>query len=470
MLAARNEREARAKAREQFGAPVELRQDQDVLDTWFSSALWPFSTLGWPAPTEDLRLYYPTSVLETGYDILFFWVARMIMMGLAMTGDVPFRCVYLHGLIRDARGRKMTKSLGNVVDPLAVMQQYGTDALRLALLTGAPAGGDQRLTSERLEGTRNFANKLWNLGRFVITSMSQGYEQSAVEDFEADWDRLELGDRWILSRLHRTIGECDAEMGAWRFNEVGRRLSGFVWSELADWYVEVVKVRLRGDGAASADARRVLGYVFERCLRLLHPFMPFVTEALWQELVNGSYRSGEGSRALIVSHWPEAGRIDDSAERNFGLVREIIRGVRNLRAEYAVAPGRRIQAIVGAGEQAGVLAEQAAIISSLARVDPAGLRISADENPPSEACANLVIGQVTVYVPLAGMLDLERERGRLGAELDEVRASIQRIESVLANPDFVQRAPPPVVRREHDRLVAAREQAGRLEQRLRELV
>jgi valyl-tRNA synthetase len=277
---------------------AKLRQDPDVLDTWFSSGFWPHSTLGWPEDTEDLRYFYPTSVLETAYDILFFWVARMIMMSLYNTGEAPFRTVYLHGLIRDHEGRKMTKSLGNVVDPIEVLQRYGTDALRFVLATGGAPGNDMRISDERLEGGRNFANKLWNAARFVISSLGD-----AVVDVPplAQREAMPLEDRWIMSRLHRTAAEVEKLLGDFQVGEAGRRLHDFFWGELCDWYIEMAKVRLKADDRSPLP---VLAQVLDASLRLLHPFMPFVTEEVWQHL--RPHLPSPEAEALIVAPWPLA--------------------------------------------------------------------------------------------------------------------------------------------------------------------
>jgi valyl-tRNA synthetase len=300
-FAAHGESDALAQAREHYGEDAALEQDEDVLDTWFSSALWPFSTLGWPEETQDLRHYYPTSILETGYDILFFWVARMIFMGLEMTGRVPFHTVYLHGLVRDADGRKMSKSLGNALDPLGLIDTYGCDALRFTMVTGSTPGVDMKLTDERLEGSRNFGNKLWNVGRFILGNLDDDFQQVPLGELEAQWDELSLPDRWILSRCNRLTAKVTRLFDAHQYGEAGRQLYDFLWSEMADWYVEASKVRLYGDDAAAAEtARQILVGVFKRSLTLLHPVMPFVTEALWQNMPRGA----DAAPALTGSRRP----------------------------------------------------------------------------------------------------------------------------------------------------------------------
>jgi len=466
-FAARDDRHAAEQAREHYGNEVELRRDEDVLDTWFSSALWPFSVLGWPEDTDDYRRYYPTSMLETGYDILFFWVARMIFMGLEMTGEVPFSEVYLHGLVRAADGRKMSKSLGNAMDPLDLIETYGCDALRFTMVTGSTPGVDMKLTDERLEGSRNFANKLWNVGRFILSNLPDDFEPVPISQIESRWDELSLADRWILSRHNRVAAKVTRLFDSHQYGEAGRQLYDFMWSELADWYVEASKVRLYGQDEAAADnARQVLFAVFERSLTLLHPFMPFVTEALWENLP----KLADAAPALIVSRWPAPGRSDDAVEASFGLLRDLVRGIRNARAEYDVEPGKRIEAIINGGDQSAMLARQAGLLSALARLDLDALTIDERAEAPSEAHATIVGGDgVEVYLPLAGMVDLDRERARLTAELEAAQSEVARLEKVLSNEQFVAKAPPQVVQRERDKLAETAARVSTLQERLDQL-
>lgn len=435
-----------------------IRQDEDVLDTWFSSGLWPFSTLGWPDDTEDLRNFYPTTVNETGYDILFFWTARMIMQGLEMTGDVPFRTVYLHGLIRAEDGQKMSKSKGNVVDPLDVMDHYGADALRFTLLTGSTPGNDMKLSTTRLEASRNFANKVWNAARFVLSHASGIAPVRNIRSAD-----LTLPDRWILSRQHRLTEEVTRLINDWQFGEAGRRIYEFLWGEYCDWYIEISKISLYGKNeAAKALTCQVLVYVLERTLRLLHPFMPFITEELWQHLPH------EGE-ALIIAPWPEAGPLDEVAEEEMGLVTEIIRAIRNARAEYDVPPGRRITAIIVAGERKPLLEAQKEVLISLARLDEDGLTIADSlAEKPTRALA-LVIGGVEIYLPLAGMVDLEAEQARLRSELESTVQEVERVTKLLDNPNFVSKAPGQIIERERAKLAQYQEQEVKLRARLQAL-
>ena len=428
-----------------------LRQDEDVLDTWFSSGLWPFSTLGWPEQTEDLKYFYPTSVLETGYDIIFFWVARMIMFGLAFTGEVPFHTVYFHGLLRDEKGEKMSKSKGNVRNPLDVIEKYGTDALRYALLAGATPGNDMKLSEEKLEGARNFGNKVWNAARYTLSTGPQPLKAGEVE-------QLTVADRWILSRLNRTIADVDRLFASWEFSEAGRLLYEFIWSEWCDWYIEIAKIQLRGTSEERQDTTRwVLYHLLETSLKLLHPFMPYVTEAIWDHLPN------RGS-LLIVARWPEAGPTDSAAEEAIERIIGITRAIRNVRAEFKVDVGRRIPATVVAGPYRNDLDEQRAIVETLARVEPYDI-VEALAEPPKKA-VHLLVSGTTVYLPLAGMVDVEAERTRAATELGRLRAQIESLDGRLSQPSFLGKAPPEVVQKERDRREALAEQVTKLEERL----
>jgi valyl-tRNA synthetase len=445
-----------------------IRQDPDILDTWFSSALWPFSTLGWPDDTEDLRYFYPTTVLETGYDILFFWVARMVMMGLECAGDIPFDYVYLHGMVRDEWGQKMSRSKGNTIDPLEVIDEYGSDALRFTLLTGSTPGNDVNLSLTRVEANRNFANKMWNATRFVISALaSRRPGDQAFQPFDAETlrrhDALTLPDRWILSRHNRLISNVTRLMEDWQFGEAGRQIYDFLWGEYCDWFLEISKIRLYGEDEGAKDTvRQVLIHVLDRTLRLLHPFMPFVTEEIWQQLPH------EGE-ALIVAPWPEAGLTDEAAEAEMALIMEIVRAIRNARAEYKVEPGRRIEAIIVAGEEYELLSGQRDILIATARLDAVKLHIArTSETKPAQALA-LVVGGVEVYLYLAGMVDLAKERQRFTAEIEEVTKGIARSEKLLANEDFLAKAPAQVVQREWDKLADYHQRQAKLQERLQSL-
>jgi valyl-tRNA synthetase len=444
-----------------------LEQDPDVLDTWFSSWLWPFSTLGWPDDTADLRTYYPTSVLETGYDIIFFWVARMIMAGIHFLGVVPFHTVYLHGLVRDEQGRKMSKSLGNVVDPIELMDQYGTDALRFTLATSSTPGNDMKLVPERIVGNRNFANKLWNASRFVI-GQTEGIG-GGIPAFE-ELKPHSLADRWIVSRAERLTAEVTRLLDQFQFGEAGRQIFDFIWSEYCDWYLEIAKVQL-GDARARERTAGILRAVLDRSLRLLHPFMPFVTEGVWQHLYADTPAEQRPAPALIVAPWPAAAVAgparDEAAEGDFALLQEIVTRIRDARKEAGVEPAKRVQAIFVAGARAPMLKQQAALIEQLARTEAPRIERKLAAKP-DQAMA-LVAGGVEVYLPLAGLLDLAKERARIDGAIADARSLIERSEAKLANEQFVARARPDVVQKERDALAAARETLTKLEARRREV-
>ncbi|MCZ7573379.1 MAG: valine--tRNA ligase [Ardenticatenaceae bacterium] len=468
-IVARSEEEAHQKARERYGNDLHLEQDSDVLDTWFSSGLWPFSTLGWPDETEDLRYFYPTTVMETGYDILFFWVARMIMMGLEMTGEVPFYTVYLHGLVRDAEGRKMSKTLGNVIDPLEVIEEYGTDALRFTLVTGTTPGQDINLAVERIEANRNFANKIWNAARFVLANVKEAADISSGASLdETTFEGLPLVERWIVSRHNQLVADVTDFMERHMFGEAGRALYSFLWSEFADWYIETGKTRLYAGTEEEANtARLVLLHVLERTLRLLHPFMPFVTEEIWQHLPH----TEKAPEALIVAPWPVPGPVDEKAIETFEQVQDLIRAVRNARNSYDVEPGRRIAATIVAPRAAGTVAAERPVITALARIADEGLTITDQlEQPPAQA-VHLVVGDgLEAYLPLAGLVDLEKERERLAGQVAETRDEIARVEARLSNPGFVNKAPAQIVQGARDQVAAAQQRLTKLEERLAMLV
>ncbi|MEJ2149327.1 MAG: valine--tRNA ligase [Chloroflexota bacterium] len=437
-----------------------LHQDPDVLDTWFSSGLWPFSTLGWPEETPDLARYYPTTMMETGYDILFFWVARMVMMGLSFTDDVPFRIVYLNGLVRDEYGKKMSKMAGNVIDPIEVMDEYGTDALRFTLLTGTAPGNDMNLAISRIAGNRNFANKIWNAARFLVSNL-EGDSPTGPPPGEG----LSLPDRWIVSRLHHLIADVDRLFEGYLYGEAGRQIYDFLWSEYADWYIEISKIALYGeDEAAKSRTRHVLTYVLDQCLRMLHPFIPFVTEEIWQHIPH------EGE-ALIVARWPEPDPswLDEQAEAGMATLMELIRGIRNARAEYDVPPSRRIAAHIEAGEAFDLLDAQRELFTRLANVDAEQLTVDAALDDPPEQAAVVAIGGITAYLPLAGLVDIEAEQARLQKELDEVVGLIARSEALLANDGFTANAPEEVVSRERDKLARLQATRDSLQERLEAL-
>ena len=441
-----------------------LQQDSDVLDTWFSSALWTHSTLGWPDDTEDLRAFYPTSVMETGYDILFFWVARMIMMGLENTDDVPFRTVYLHGLVRDEHGVKMSKTRGNVLDPIEAIGQYGADALRFALSTGGAPGNDTRLSESRLQAARNFANKLWNATRYVLTTLENA---SDLEGWLDGPPREHREDRWVLSRLDQITAEVGRLWEEWQLGEAQRVLHDFIWGELCDWYIELAKIRLRqGDSAP----RRVLAHVLERSLRLLHPSMPFLTEELWQQLRARLPDEGALPESIMLSPYPAPSEhdIDQTALQEMGVVMDVIRAIRNVRAEFRIEPQRRLDAHVSATGAQPALEEEANAIRQLAKVGSLLFVDGLGAVPPSET-VTLVVRQATVMLPLGGVVDLAVERKRLQGELAESEGVAGRLSARLGDDQFVSKAPAAVVERERQRLASLQERQVQLRALLQEL-
>jgi valyl-tRNA synthetase len=447
-----------------------IEQDPDVLDTWFSSGLWPFSTLGWPEETDDYRYFYPTTMMETGYDILFFWVARMIMMGLEFTGTIPFHSIYLHGLVRAGSGEKMSKSLGNVQDPLELMDQYGTDALRFMLLTGSTPGQDTRINVERLEASRNFANKLWNAGRLILSTLEQ------TPDQPAKIPELSFADRWIVARESEVISEISRLFESHQYGEAGRQLYEFFWSEFADWYLEIAKLQIDEGEDRRWLTTQVMLQVYETCLRLLHPFIPFVTEELWGTLRKACQAQGKGieprdgwGEALIVAHWPEHVKLSFSqkdAVAEFSVVIDIVTAIRNVRAEKNVAPQQRIAAMIHAGARYENLLSARSSIESLAGIDSQNFRIEASLDRP-ETAISLVVHDVDIYLPIEGMVDLDEERARLKRELDEVASQIKRLEELLMSP-FAERAPESVVENEKSKLQNFKETQRKLKTQLKD--
>jgi valyl-tRNA synthetase len=442
-----------------------LLQESDVLDTWFSSGLWPLSTLGWPDETDELTFWYPTSVMETGYDIIFLWVARMIMMGLYNRGEIPYSTVYLHGTVRNEEGKRMSKSLGTGVDPLEVVEKYGADALRYTLITSSGPGNDLKLSEQRVEMGRNFANKLWNASRFVISMIGDGTVRMPETPPAAD---APLEDRWIVSRVEELARSVDEQLRKFELGEAGRQVYEFVWSEFADWYIEIAKVRVRGDAASGPTPLPVLAYVLERCLRLLHPFMPFVTEEIWQSLVTKI--EGIEDEALIVARYPrgESGYRDDAAEREMETLIDVVRAIRNIRAEKKVEPARIIEAYVAADGARGVIESGAPYIETLARVKPLHIVGSVAE-APRERVATAVLEGVTAVVPLAGLFDVAAERARLQKQIDDAQAEAGRVEAKLANEGFRSKAPAKIIAAEEERLAATRARIDGLRAGLDEL-
>jgi valyl-tRNA synthetase len=434
----------------------DLIQDPDVLDTWFSSGLWPFSTLGWPEQTVDLKDFYPTSTLVTGFDILFFWVARMIMMGLKFMGDVPFRDVYIHALVRDEQGQKMSKSKGNVIDPLDVMSQYGTDAFRFTLAAMAAMGRDIKLAEDRIAGYQNFVNKLWNAARFV--QMNLGAADGANGNSSGVIDDRDLGfaERWIRSRLAFAIAEARNAIDSYRFNDYANVLYQFTWHEFCDWYIEMSKLALNSaDANVAARSRKLLRELLDQILLLLHPVMPFVTEEIWQVL-------GDNRTSVMVQPYPVAqpGWIDEETEKQMTFLTGVIRAIRNLRTEMNCPPGKEVRVVFcGADTDLAFLREQEAYLRSLARVGVSEFRQAGDR---PKGAATAVIGAMEIYLPLDDLVNLDEERARLAKEVGKVEDELARVQKKLANGDFLAKAKTEVVHKE-------REKATQFEEKIRTL-
>ena len=434
----------------------DLIQDPDVLDTWFSSGLWPFSTLGWPEQTVDLKDFYPTSTLVTGFDILFFWVARMIMMGLKFMGDVPFRDVYIHALVRDEQGQKMSKSKGNVIDPLDVMSQYGTDAFRFTLAAMAAMGRDIKLAEDRIAGYQNFVNKLWNAARFV--QMNLGAADGANGNSSGVIDDRDLGfaERWIRSRLAFAIAEARNAIDSYRFNDYANVLYQFTWHEFCDWYIEMSKLALNSaDANVAARSRKLLRELLDQILLLLHPVMPFVTEEIWQVL-------GDNRTSVMVQPYPVAqpGWIDEETEKQMTFLTGVIRAIRNLRTEMNCPPGKEVRVVFcGADTDLAFLREQEAYLRSLARVGASEFRQAGDR---PKGAATAVIGAMEIYLPLDDLVNLDEERARLAKEVGKVEDELARVQKKLANGDFLAKAKTEVVHKE-------REKATQFEEKIRTL-
>ena len=411
----------------------ELTQDSDVLDTWFSSALWPFSTLGWPAETAELKKFYPTSVLVTGFDILFFWVARMMMMGLHFMGKQPFDDVYVHALVRDAQGQKMSKSKGNVIDPLVMMDVYGTDALRFTLAALGVQGRDVKLSEERIEGYKHFVNKLWNASRLVMMNLDECPETEKIPQRPSS-----LVHRWMLSRLQRVTAEVDDALEHYYFNQYANSIYHFLWHEYCDWYLEMIKQDYYGsDPEARSLARAVAVHVLGQILILLHPVMPFVTEEIWQKLPGTS-----GDLAKTPFPVVHEDRIDPDAEAEMDLIMGVVNGIRNIRGEMNVPPATRVETVcvcATAGER-DLLRRHGEVICDLARLSNLKAGLYGEVSKPRLA-ANVLFKDIEVYVVLKDILDFGNESSRLRKEIAKLEKELTNTQKKLANEDFLQRAP-----------------------------
>ncbi|MDF1565830.1 MAG: valine--tRNA ligase [Deltaproteobacteria bacterium] len=441
-----------------------LRQDEDVLDTWFSSGLWPFSTLGWPEQSADLKFFYPTSLMETGFDIIFFWVARMMMMGIHFMGEVPFETVYLHAMVRDEKGQKMSKTKGNVIDPLEVSEKHGADALRFTLASMAGQGRDIKLSLDRVAGYQAFANKIWNAARFALMNL-EDYEADGVEPWAGN---LLPADRWILSRLDRAVAGTKDALEGYRFDEAARITYGFFWGELCDWYIELAKAPLRGDlgDEAKKTSQRVLVHVLDEALRLLHPMMPFVTEEIWQKLPLGDERPA----SIMIASYPEPNpsRQDDAGEATMARLIEAISGVRTIRGESRISPKAKLEVEVHAPDAEARASFEENEGYFLGLCGASRLTVKEPGTPPAKAAVH-VATDLDVYVPLEGIVDLDEEANRLEKELGKVAKDLNGLEKRLGNEGFLARAPEEVVVESKARLAELQEVHARIESNLKRL-
>lgn len=436
---------------------IRLRQDEDVLDTWFSSALWPFSTLGWPDATPELKKYYPTAVLVTGFDIIFFWVARMMMLGIHFMKEVPFRDVYIHALVRDASGQKMSKSKGNVIDPLVMMDKYGTDAFRFTLTVFAAQGRDVKFSEERVEGYRHFVNKLWNASRFILSN-TEGSRLPAAPDMQ----RLDVGSRWIVSRLSAASDSVHAALQDYRFNDAADSMYSFVWHELCDWYIEMVKPVLYGEDESREIVKECLLYILESTLRLLHPFMPYVTEEIWQTMPH------EGE-SIVKAAYPRAIPKDASAEEQMEIIMETVTAIRTIRGELTISPSIELKAVVKThtDHAKDILSDNMLFLKKLSRADIQ--KIGADvEKPKGSSVA--VRTHVEVYVPLEGLLDLDLEIERINKEMEKLEETAGFLGKKLNNGDFVSRAPKEIIAKERDKYDDCMRKMDRVKENLQKMV
>ena len=479
-IVAYDEAEAKEKAIAQYGNDVQLEQEPDVLDTWFSSGLWPFSTMGWPQDTTDLKTYYPTSTLVTGFDIIFFWVARMTMMGGYFTDRMPFKDVYIHGLVLDENGQKMSKSKNNGIDPLLMIDKYGADALRYTLITKVVGAGQnisfdydrKKQESSSVEASRNFANKLWNASRFVMMNL-KGQTPQELGQPDAD---LELCDRWILSRFYQTVKETRSNIEAYGLGEAAKGLYEFIWNDFCDWYIELVKTRLWQDESSVSRrvAQQTLAYVLDGILKLLHPFMPHITEEIWQTLTDRTPlnppKHGGTTKTLALQTYPEVaeGAIDPELEQSFALLFNVISTIRNLRAESVIKPGEKIKVILQteSDREIELLKSTESYIKDIAKVGE--LIIASTIEDPGQVTAG-VTGTVQVLIPLTGLVDVAALQAKLQKKLDKVEKDIKSLKGRLNNPGFVNKAPESVIEGAKNDLAEAEKQAEILRERLERL-
>jgi valyl-tRNA synthetase len=437
-----------------------IRQETDTLDTWFSSALWPFSTLGWPEDTEDMDYFFPTDVLVTGYDIIFFWVIRMVFSSLEQTGELPFKDVFLTGLVRDSLGRKMSKSLGNGIDPLELIEEYGADALRFTLVTGNTPGNDMRFYTERVEASRNFANKLWNATRFVMMNLDD-----ETEDYTIDTKELEPEDKWIITRLNKVIGDVKSNLDKYELGLAAQRVYDFIWEDYCDWYIEMTKTRLYGEDKTSrATAQQVLVSVLRDTLKLLHPFMPFITEEIWQHLPGKS-------DALIMEAWPkpDSASLFEESEKNIEFIKSAIKGIRNARAEMNIVPSRKAGLIFVTEDESlkEIISQSEKKFRTLASAD--SITFTSDKSGFGEGFVSVVLDGCEVFLPLADLIDFDKELERLEKEKAKLEDEIKRVDAKLSNQGFVAKAPDKVVDEEKEKQIKYKQMLENVLERINSL-
>ena len=459
IFVAKNDEDAKAQAFKHYGKEVELRQEEDVLDTWFSSALWPFSTMGWPEKTKELEAFYPTSVIVTGADILFFWIARMVMMGMYEMKEIPFKTVYLHGIVRDEQGRKMSKSLGNSPDPLDLIETYGADAIRFTMLYNTSQGQDVHFSEKLIEMGRNFANKIWNVSRFVLMNL-EGFDIKSVNKDELDF---QLVDKWIYSRLNETIQTLNNKLESHTLDEGAKAVYEFLRGDFCDWYVEIAKTRLYNsdDIVAKKTAQYVLWNILEQGLKLLHPFMPFLTEEIWQKL-------GAEGETIMLSEFPkfDQTKVDTVSENAFIYVQELVSAIRNIRAEMNVSPAKAIHLVLKSVDEIELetLEANKGFLCSLAKVEK--LEFGKDIVKP-EGAGFRVAGKTEVYVPLADLLDVEAEIAKIKPQIEKIKKDLEKVQSKLADERFTSKAPAHILDRERKIEAEYLDKLNKLEENLK---
>jgi valyl-tRNA synthetase len=444
-------------------ASSNIRQDEDVLDTWFSSALWPFSTMGWPDDTLEMKKYYPTSVLVTGFDIIFFWVARMIMAGVKFIKDVPFYDVYIHALVRDEHGQKMSKSKGNVIDPLIMMDKYGTDAFRFTLAAFAAQGRDIILSEKRIEGYSAFCNKIWNATRFILMNLGEDFRPEKI-----DFSRLDVFDKWILHLSNETVKGVSEALEQYRFNEAASMIYEFWWHEFCDWYLELVKQRIYAKGEVSAEssesAKQVLYHVLRKTLQLMHPFMPFISEEIWNRI------KSESDTDIIVSQWPEFSQelvFTEDADYT-RIFKEIIYKIRNIRGEMNIPPDRKASVIFRTSDRfiTDIIRTESVHIQAMAKAGD----ITIDSGyKPDKTDASAVMADLEIFMPLRGLIDIEKETARLEKEIAKIKNDLEKVAAKLSSESFTGRAPAAVIEKEKNKQKEYTELIKKLEESLNKL-